>query len=69
MADRLVVGRVVSLEGGRPMIAVPPGPEPTGQTSAHAHQVGALIKAARDYKARQNKDTIAALCSAARALE
>lgn len=65
----MVIGRVVSLEGGRPVVAVPVGPAPTDQTSVHAHQMGALIKAARDYKAKPDSQSIKALCTAALALD
>jgi hypothetical protein len=66
---KLVMGRIVSLEGGRPIVQVPVGPGTTDQTSVHAQQMGALIKAAREYKARQNSESIKALCVAALALD
>lgn len=47
MAERLVVGRVVSLEGGHPVIAV----NSAGPGPSNGDRIAAMIIAARSWKA------------------
>ena len=46
MAERLVIGRVTSLEGGRPVVQSPLTPRP-----ANADRIAKLVSAARKFKA------------------
>jgi hypothetical protein len=51
VTDRLVVGRVVSLEGGRPVVAV----NAKGPYQPNGDRIAAMVVAARNWKGAKAK--------------